>query len=1131
MNFCHLSQFLLILLQFIVIPSNKQFIMKNLSKIFIDLHYLKSFLLIIILLTGLDSVISQKKDAEEKELINSSLVSGLKFRSIGPALTSGRIIDLAVNENKPSEYFVAAASGGVWKTNNSGITYDPIFDGEGSYSIGCVTIDPNNSNVIWVGSGENNSQRSVSYGDGVYKSLDGGKSWKNMGLKSSQHIGKIVVDPRNSNHVYVAAQGPLWNPGGERGLFMTSDGGKTWTKILEISENTGVSDLVFDRRNPDVMFASSYQRRRHTWTLINGGPESAVYKTYDGGQNWEKISNGLPGGDLGRIGLAISPVNPDYVFALIEASGDKGGFFRSTDRGESWNKMNPYKTTSAQYYQEIFCDPFDADRLYSVDTWTQVTNDGGKTWQTLGNKHRHVDDHAFWADPVNKGHYLIGGDGGLYETFDSGVFWDFKENLPVTQFYRVAVDNDIPFYNVYGGTQDNNSLGGPSRTINMAGITNSDWFITNSGDGFESAIDPVDPNIVYAQSQHGYLTRFNKLTNEKVGIQPVEEQGEDAYRWNWNSPLIISPHNHNRLYFAANFLFRSDDQGSSWKKVSGDMSRQIDRNTLKVMGKIQSVDAVAKNASTSLYGNIVSLTESPVQEGIIYTGTDDGLINVTKDGGSEWTRIDKFKDVPEMTYVSCLLASRYSAQRVYASFDNRKQGDFLPYLLKSDDEGKTWTSIKGDLPENLPVHSIAEDHIIQDLLFIGTEFGVYFTVDGGKKWIKLKAGLPTICVKDIAIQERENDLVLGTFGRSFYVLDDYSPLRELSKENLDKEAHIFKIKDALMYVESSPLGGRGKGSQGENFFTTPNPPVAAIFTYYIKDEFQTRKQRRIKDEEKAVKENTDVRYPDWDELKAEDDEVNPYLFFIIYDEEGKVVTRFKEKASKGINRTEWDFRYPAITPARIVNPETGRYSYPDKGIYALPGKYFVSLSKVIDEVETELVPKQEFNVKTLKSEYTSDDDRKELLAFQKDLNKLRRVLQGANRITSDLDQKIKLIKVAVEQSPLADKSLWDEALKIEKEIKDIRETISGNDTKTSRNYDVPPTLYNRIESVIYSQWRTSGPPTETQKESYRVALKEFEPLYMKLKKIFEKEIPELELKLEKIEAPYTPGRFPEWDLD
>ncbi len=402
--------------------------------------------------------------AMTEDRFTAETFSGLKLRSIGPALTSGRIGDLAVDPEDHSTIYVAVASGGVWKTTNAGTTWTPIFDGEGSYSIGCVTLDPNNSNVVWVGTGENNSQRSVGYGDGVYKSLDGGGSWTKMGLESSEHIGKIVVDPRDSDVVYVAAQGPLWAPGGDRGLYKTTDGGKTWAAVLEISENTGVSDLVVDPRDPDVLYAAAYQRRRHVWTLVNGGPESALHKSTDGGATWRKLAGGLPSGDVGRIGLAISPADPDVVYAMVEAALDGGGFYRSTDRGETWKKVNDYVSGSPQYYQELIADPHDADRVYSMDTWMQVTEDGGKTWESVPETYKHVDNHALWIDPGDTDHLLAGCDGGLYETFDRGATWRFFFNLPVTQFYKIAVDNDQPFYNVYGGTQDNFTLGGTSRT-------------------------------------------------------------------------------------------------------------------------------------------------------------------------------------------------------------------------------------------------------------------------------------------------------------------------------------------------------------------------------------------------------------------------------------------------------------------------------------------------------------------------------------------------------------------------------------------------------------------------------------------------------------------------------------------
>ena len=743
--------------------------------------------------TGLMAQKNKNKDKAEsadKSKLKSSVLSGLKFRNVGPAVTSGRVIDFAVNPENPFEFYVAAASGGVWKTTDNGTNFTPIFDRQSSYSIGCITLDPSNPHTVWVGTGENNGQRSIAYGDGVYRSDDGGKTWKNMGLKNSEHIGKIVVHPDNSDVVYVAAQGPLWASGGDRGLYKTTDGGKTWNKILEISENTGVNEVLLDPRNPDVMYASAWQRRRHVFTFISGGPESAIYKSTDGGENWNKIKNGLPAVDLGRIGLAISPVNPDYVYAIVEASNGKGGFFRSTNRGGSFQKMSGF-ATSGNYYQEIIPDPVDVNRVYAMDTWSKVTHDGGKTFVPFGDKNKHVDHHAIWINPKNNNHFMIGCDGGIYTTYNNGKSWRFHANLPITQFYKVALDNASPFYNIYGGTQDNFSLGGPARTTNGAGIVNADWFVTNGGDGFESQADPKDPNIIYAQAQYGWLVRYDKQSGQKVFIQPQPGKDEAAYRWNWDAPLLISPHSNTRLYFAANKLFRSEDRGNTWKAISDDLTRQIDRNKLPVMGTTWSVDAVAKNRSTTIYGNIVALDESPKKEDLIYVGTDDGLIQITENSGESWTKVASFPGVPEKTYVNMLLASQHDENVVYAAFNNHKNGDFKPYLFKSTDKGQSWTSISSNLPTRGSVYSIAEDHENSNLLFAGTEFGLFFSVDGGQKWTQLKAGLPTIAIRDIAIQRRENDLVLASFGRGFYVLDDYSPLRTLSEEMLDKEAHLF----------------------------------------------------------------------------------------------------------------------------------------------------------------------------------------------------------------------------------------------------------------------------------------------------------------------------------------------------
>jgi photosystem II stability/assembly factor-like uncharacterized protein len=534
----------------------------------------QTLMLFVLLLIGVQfTAFAGKKKEKENENKDKDKISlsFLKFRSIGPAYCSGRIGDFAVNPDNPSEYYVAVSSGNVWKTVNYGTTWEPVFDDYGAYSIGCVTMDPNNHNVVWVGTGENNHQRALGYGDGVYKSVDGGKKFKNMGLKESRQIGDIIIDPRNSDVVFVAAEGSAWGPGGERGLYKTTDGGENWKLVLEISENTGVNNVAFDPRNPDLMYATSEQRRRHVNTKIGGGPESAFYKSTDGGENWRKVTTGLPSGHVGGMGLAVSPVNPDYIYLIIEAQGKTGGFFRSTNRGETWKKMSDHHS-SGQYYNEIYCDPKDVDKVFSVETYTHYTLDGGKTWKRLGQDGRHVDDHALWINPDNTDNIIIGGDGGVYETWDMGKTWDFKENLPVTQFYRVNVDDDFPFYNVYGGTQDNNSLFGPSATTSYYGITNEDYTVMLGGDGFWTAVDPSEPDIVYCEYQYGNIYRYDRKNGHTQYIKPIPRKGEETYRWNWNAPVIISPHSPTRLYMGANKIFRTDDRGISWEVISEDVT-------------------------------------------------------------------------------------------------------------------------------------------------------------------------------------------------------------------------------------------------------------------------------------------------------------------------------------------------------------------------------------------------------------------------------------------------------------------------------------------------------------------------------------------------------------------------------
>ncbi len=1072
------------------------------------------------------------KSSAPKGPFKSETFGGLALRGIGPAVSSGRISDIAVHPTRRDVWYVGVACGGVWKTTNAGTTWTPIFDGEGSYSIGCVAIDERDPLVVWVGSGENNSQRSVGYGDGVYKSVDGGKKWENVGLGESEHIGKILIDPRDSDVVYVAAQGPLWAAGGDRGLYKTADGGKTWKRVLEIDEHTGVSDIVFDPRDPDVLYAAAYQRQRRVWTLIDGGPGSGLHKTTDGGATWRKLENGLPKDEMGRIGLAVSPVNPDVVYAIVEAANKGSGFYRSIDAGGNWEKMGDHVSGSPQYYQEIVADPKDVDRIYSMDTWMMVTDDGGKNFRKVGEKYKHVDNHALWIDPDDTEHLIAGCDGGLYESFDRGATWSYFDNLPVTQFYKVAVDNAEPFYNVYGGTQDNNTLGGPSRTRTSNGIMNSDWFVTVGGDGFQTQVDPEDPNIVYSQWQYGGLVRFDKRTGETIDIQPQPGKGEPALRWNWDSPLLLSPHSRTRLYFAANRLFRTDDRGDSWRPVSPDLTREIDRNKLEVMGRVWSVDAVAKNANTSFYGNCVALTESPLAEGLIYIGTDDGLVQITEDGGATWRRIEKFPGVPDLSYVSRLEASRHDADVVFAAFDNHKMGDFKPYVFRSDDRGRTWKSVAGDLPERGSVLALAQDHVIADLLFAGTEFGVFFTVDGGKKWTQLKGGMPVIAVRDLAIQRRENDLVVATFGRGFYILDDYSPLRGVSDALLAKEAVLFPTKPAWMYVPAVPLGLKDKSFQGDGFYTAPNPPFGAIFTYYLKDEIKTRKKARQEAEKEAAKEGGDVFYPTWESLRAEDREEDPAILLTVTDEEGNVVRRLTGPVESGFHRVAWDLRYPAATPTKVEEkPHDDPFSEPPAGPLAAPGTYRVALAKRVDGVVTPLAEPVAFTTAPLGAGSLPAPDREALLAFQQKTARLQRAVLGAIEAAGEAKSRIAHVKKALLATPGAAPRLADEARALEARLLDISEALSGDPVRGKRNEPTPPAIADRVQGVVYGHWYATSDATRTHRASYEIAAAEFKETLAALRTLVEVDLARLEADAESAGAPWTPGRVPLWSGD
>ena len=1057
-------------------------------------------------------------------------LAGMPLRNIGPAMISGRISDFAFHPERKHEFYVATASGNLWKTTNNTITWEPIFEHEGSYSLGVVELDPQNPQVIWVGSGENNAQRSVAFGDGVYKSTDGGKTWNNMGLKNSNHISQIWIHPDDSDTVLVAAQGPLWSDGGDRGLYKTTDGGANWERILHIDKHTGVNEFVIDPDNLDHIVASSYQRRRHVWTLINGGPGSGIHKTTDGGESWTEIKAGLPKDHMGRIGLANAPSQPRTIYAIIEANDKEKGLYRSTDFGQNWHKQSGYMTNSPQYYNELIVDPHNPDRLYSVNTFTNISEDAGKTWTPLSLKFRHVDDHALWIDPDNTDHLYIGGDGGIYETYDRGQTWRHIRNLPLGQFYRVTPDHAEPFYNVCGGTQDNNSLCAPSRTNDIHGIDNADWHIILGGDGYEPQFDPNDPNIIYAQYQYGGLARYDRRTEERVYIAPHPAAGEPAYKWNWNTPLLLSPHMSTRLYYGAEKLFRSDDRGDSWQIISPDLTQQVDRNELPVMGRVWSVDSIAKNVSTSKYGSLIGISESPVQADLLMVGSDDGVISVSNDGGDNWQITKSFPKVPDFSYVSDVMFSNHSVKVAYATFDNHKRGDYKPYVLKTTNQGKSWQAIANNLPDRGSVHTIVEDHVDPNLLFVGTEFGVFFSQNGGGEWHELTQ-LPTIAVRDLEIQQRENDLVIGTFGRGIYILDDYSPLRSSAKDLSAADATVFPIRDSWLYIQGDQFDDREKGSSGSDFFTAPNPPLGVTISYYLKDNFESLKKQRRSAEIELEKDGRDTPYPSWDELRQEDREEAPSLFVLIEDEQGNVIQRVPAKNSKGFQQVQWDMRLPAPDPVSLKKPGFVPYWVsPPMGPLVTPGTYQATLMKRQGGEVTSLGTTQKVKLKSLANSPEISENPAAVLAFKKELAELQRTTDGANKAVNEMDDRLKHLVKAVDLTPDATETQAQAVRDLKTRMADLKVKLRGDATIASRQEAVPWSISQRVGSLygglIESQANIPGnyrQSMQVAKSSLSTALKELHMIAADLHA--------LEEELERLGAPWTPGRLPDRDVD
>lgn len=836
----------------------------------------------------------------------------LRFRAIGPASPAGRIDDFAVLESNPAVFYVATATGGLWKTVNNGTTFDTVFDDEDTSSIGDVGIGPDDPNLVWVGTGENNNRQSSSWGEGVYKSTDGGKTWKNMGLRDSRHIARIVLDPTNVEVVYVAALGNLFGAGGDRGVYKTADGGESWSRVLFVDDDTGATDLVMDPRNPRVLYAATYQRRRVTWGFNGGGPGSGIYKTTDGGRSWAKLENGIPEGPKGRIGLDLYRKNPDVVYARIEHA-KQSGVYRSDDAGGSFRKLSSVNPRP-MYFSQIRVDPNDDSRVYVLGTQLHVSDDGGKTFRNDGAEKIHVDFHAMWIDPHDSNHLMIGGDGGVGISYDRSATYVWLNNMPLGQFYHVAYDMKQP-YTVCGGLQDNNTWCGPSAVRSRDGIANDDWFIIGGGDGFVAQADPRDARILYAESQNGRMNRVDRVTNERQPIRPEPGEGEPKLRWNWDTPLLLSPHDPATVFVAANRVFRSRDRGFAWEAVSSDLTTNADRDELEIMGVPGKDIQIAKHDGIDAYPTIVAFAESERKQGLYWAGSDDGLVHVSSDAGAHWTEVSKnVPGLPETTYVSRLAPSRFADDRVYATFDGHRLGDFAARVYASDDLGKSWRTLAANLPAGEVARTITEDLRNPDVLYLGTERGVYATVDRGREWHRVKANLPTVPIYEITLHPRDNSMLLATHGRSIWILDHLAPFQDYTKA-ASNEGWLFATTEG---VQRNAAGDRMRDFEGNRLFLGTNPEPGSLLTYRLASEAKEA-AIEIRDAAGVV-----VR-----EMKGDD---------------------LKGKNKAGLHQVAWDLRWPPLPEVKGQNQN--QFGPRTSAPFVTPGDYQVRLVADGKEVAT-----------------------------------------------------------------------------------------------------------------------------------------------------------------------------------
>lgn len=1093
----------------------------------------------------------------------AEVIRGLGLRNIGPALMGGRIADIAVHPHKKSTWYLAVGSGGVWKTINAGITWTPVFDNERSYSIGCVAIDPNRPDTIWVGTGEAVSGRHVGWGDGVYRSLDAGATWERMGLERSEHIADILIDPRDSNVVHVAAEGPLWSSGGERGLFTTRDGGTTWEPSLTVDDDTGVTSAVFAPDDPDTIYAATYQRRRTVGAFMGGGPGSGINVSDDGGRSWHRLGpdQGLPDGNLGKIGLAVTPADPAIVYATVEAPEDDPaqptarGFHRSTNRGRTWERRNGYISggTGPHYYQELFASPVDAAKVYQVDVFLHVTTDGGKTFTPAeSGTNKHSDNHTVWIDPDDADHLLVGCDAGLYETYDDCATFRHVSNLPISQFYRVAVDDSVPFANILGGAQDLGTLHGPTRTCHVDGVRNQDWWVPLGADGYRTAFDPHDPDIAYIEWQVGNVMRHDRRRMELTDIQPQGAAGDPPERFNWDAPIVCSSHRAGRIYVASQRVWRSDDRGDSWTAISGDLTKDLERLELPTGDRVWSVDDLYDHMAMSFFSTITDLSESPVAEDLLWVGTDDGLVQVSGDGGASWAKAGDLPGLPAEAFINDVEACLHRTDAAFVAADDHKNGNYSPYLYETEDRGLTWRSIRGDLPDGVVVWQIEQDHLDPDLLFVGAENGVYVSVDHGEHWHRLGQGgdsergaqaraaaaagtatgagpVPTIAMRDLAIQRRDDDLVAASFGRGFFVLDDYSPLRGMDADALAAPATMFPVRRAWRYVPHLRMQAEGQPTLGSTAWRAANPDFGATVTYLVSaalaDDLRTAKAVRKAGEKTS--ENRDVPFPGFDALREERLEADPVVQLVIRDADGAVVRTLAAPHATGLHRVTWDLRRPPHDP---VNLETPAFVEPwvddPVGPLCAAGEYQVELVRMRPDGEVErLAGPESVEVVDLvepnDAQTATEDGDSSGAAFGAASADLRRRMAGATKEIGAARDRLRHLRAALAAAPSADGALHARLDACRRDLETISAQLTGDPVRSELNEPPETSIKGLADRAGGFHLSSTTAPTATQRAALERAHAAFSPLRDALTTVLE-ELAELTRAIDDAGGTWTP---------